>query len=69
MILKQMTGSLGYWSDLASGITKCNQVIVDLGGEEEDVTAPIRAVRAFYHFILMDSYGACSNIRSCSRCR
>lgn len=48
---------IGFWPDLSSGITKCNQVIVDLGGEEEAVTAPARAVRAFYHFILMDSYG------------
>ncbi len=48
---------LGYWPDLSSGITKCNRVIVDLGGEESAATAPIRAVRAFYHFILMDSYG------------
>lgn len=48
---------MGFWSDLSSGITKCNQVIVDLGGEEEAVSAPIRAIRAFYHFILMDSYG------------
>ncbi|MCU4166055.1 RagB/SusD family nutrient uptake outer membrane protein [Carboxylicivirga caseinilyticus] len=48
---------MGYWGDLSSGITKCNQVIVDFGGEEEPVTAPIRAMRAFYHFILMDSYG------------
>lgn len=48
-----------YWTDLASGITKCNQVIVDLGGDEADpaTTAPARAMRAFYHFILMDSYG------------
>ncbi|MCW3805622.1 RagB/SusD family nutrient uptake outer membrane protein [Plebeiibacterium marinum] len=48
---------LGYWSDLSSGITKCNQVIVDLGGEEEAITAPIRAARAYYHFVLMDGYG------------
>lgn len=25
--------------------------------EEQVVTAPVRAIRAFYHFILMDSYG------------
>ncbi len=52
-------GAGNYWSDLAGGITKCNQVIVDLGGEDADksVTAPARAMRAFYHFILMDSYG------------
>ncbi len=52
-------GAGNYWTDLASGITKCNQVIVDLGGDEADpaTTAPARAMRAFYHFILMDSYG------------
>lgn len=48
---------LGFWPDLSSGITKCNQVIVDLGGDEAEVNAPVRAIRAFYHFILMDSYG------------
>lgn len=48
-----------YWSDLESGITKCNQVITDLGGDEADPSsiAPARVMRAFYHFILMDSYG------------
>jgi starch-binding outer membrane protein, SusD/RagB family len=48
---------IGYWPDLSSGITKCNRVILDLGGDEATVAAPVRAVRAFYHFILMDSYG------------
>jgi hypothetical protein len=50
---------LGYWSDLSSGITKCNQVIDDLGGTEADpaAIAPARVMRAFYHFILMDSFG------------
>ncbi|KAB2814144.1 MAG: RagB/SusD family nutrient uptake outer membrane protein, partial [Paludibacter sp.] len=48
---------IGFWSDLSGGITKCNQVIVDLGGEDAKVVAPVRAIRAFYHFILMDSYG------------
>jgi len=48
---------IGYWSELSSGITKCNRVIVDLGGEDATVNAPVRAIRAFYHFILMDSYG------------
>lgn len=52
-------GGLGYWSDLASGITKCNQVIVDFGGDDADpaIIAPAKAMRAFYHFILMDSFG------------
>ena len=48
---------MGYWYDLASGITKCNQVIVDLGGEDGVAPPSVRAMRAFYHFILMDSYG------------
>lgn len=50
---------LGYWSDLSSGITKCNQIIVDLGGDDADpvAIAPARVMRAFYHFILMDSFG------------
>lgn len=50
---------LGYWSDLSSGITKCNRVINDLGGDDADPAAvtPARVMRAFYHFILMDSFG------------
>ena len=50
---------LGYWSDLSSGITKCNQVINDLGGGDADpaTITPARVMRAFYHFILMDSFG------------
>ena len=48
---------MGFWGDLSSGITKCNRVIVDLGGAEEPAAASARAARAFYHFILMDSYG------------
>lgn len=52
-------GTFEYWTDLASGITKCNQVITDLGGDEADpaAIAPARTMRAFYHFILMDSFG------------
>lgn len=52
-------GGLSYWSDLSSGITRCNQVINDFGGDEADpaIVAPAKAMRAFYHFILMDSFG------------
>lgn len=50
---------LNYWPDLASGITKCNQFLeengADLAGSALLYNA--RAMRAFYHFILMDSYG------------
>ncbi len=50
---------LDWFGVLSGGITKCNRLIVELGGEdaEPSVVAPIRAARAFYHFILMDSYG------------
>lgn len=51
--------AIGYWSDLSSGITKCNQIITELGGDDADPStiASARMMRAFYHFILMDSYG------------
>lgn len=45
-----------YWTDLASGITKCNKIIKEFK-ETPKVAAPARLMRAFYHFILMDSYG------------
>jgi hypothetical protein len=56
---KPSDDGLGYWSDLSSGITKCNQVINDFVAAEADSTdiAPVRVMRAFYHFILMDSFG------------
>lgn len=50
-------GVIGYFEDLTSGITKCNKAIVELGGEEAPVTAAVRAVRAYYLWVLMDSYG------------
>ena len=51
--------SIGWYADVASGISKANRVIVNMGGDEADpkAIAPARAMRAFYHFILMDSYG------------
>lgn len=51
--------SIGVWNDLASGITMCNKVITEIGGDEgkDPVVAPLRAIRAFYHFVLMDCYG------------
>lgn len=51
--------SIGWYADVASGISKANRVIVNMGGSDADpkVIAPARAMRAFYHFILMDSYG------------
>ena len=51
--------SIGWYADVASGIAKANRVIVNMGGDDADpkAIAPARAMRAFYHFILMDSYG------------
>lgn len=58
---KAEDGPLDYWSDLASGITKCNKAIDELGESTDGLTlsyiASARVMRAFYHFILMDSYG------------
>lgn len=50
---------IGWYGDLSGGITKCNQIIIELGGEDALPTAiaPVRAARAFYHFILMDCFG------------
>lgn len=52
-------GALNYWPDLSSGITKCNQFLEENGTDLAGSTLlyNARAVRAFYHFILMDSYG------------
>ncbi len=47
----------GWYEDVTAGITKANRVIVDMGGEENDATAQARYMRAYYTWILMDSYG------------
>ena len=44
--------------ELTGGITKANTVIRDLGGDEAgELIAPARAMRAFFHFIMMDCWG------------
>ena len=48
--------SIGWYGDLASGIVFANDAIVDMGSDSE-AAAYARAMRAFYHFLLMDSYG------------
>jgi hypothetical protein len=48
---------LNVYNDLQGGITKCNQVLMDLGEENTTVSAPVRAARAFYTFMLMDNWG------------
>lgn len=50
---------LNVLDELQSAITNCNRVIFDLsaGGVSEKDLAPVRAVRAFYHFLIMDHWG------------
>lgn len=51
------SASTGWYDDVAAGITKANRVILNMGGEENDATAQARFMRAYYTWILMDSYG------------
>lgn len=57
--LKPDTPGVGQMGDLKSGISYCNSVIVEIGGPEgkDDIVAPVRAIRAFYHFMMIDLYG------------
>ena len=45
------------WNSAMTGINTCNQVLALLGNEESDGSASVRAMRAFYFFILMDNFG------------
>ena len=51
--------SIGWYDDVMAGITKANQAIFNMGGIEAspEGTAPARAMRAYYTWILMDSFG------------
>ena len=48
---------LNIFNDLQSAITNCNRIIFDMGGDDVPEIAPVRAVRAFYHFMIMDHWG------------
>ncbi len=48
---------LNVYNDILSGITRCNKVIIELGGADAEASAPVRAARAFYTFLLMDNWG------------
>ena len=45
------------WNSAMKGVTGCNQVLQILGDTESTGAAPVRAMRAFYYFILMDNFG------------
>ncbi len=51
--------SVGLMGDMLQGITYTNQRILLYGGAEgkDAIVAPLRAIRAYYHFWLMEMYG------------
>ena len=50
--------SLDWYSDVTAGITKANTILDELGsGASVNMTAPARAMRAYFSWILMDSFG------------
>lgn len=46
------------WEDAMTGVTSCNTVLALIGDDESEKAAPIRAMRAFYYFMLMDNFGS-----------
>lgn len=57
--LRDDTMSGGQMGDLLSGCSYTNTIIMKYGGAElnDPIVAPLRAIRAFYHFLMMDMYG------------
>lgn len=50
--------SLDWYDNVTSGITKVNTILEELGsGASAQMTAPARAMRAYFTWILMDSFG------------
>jgi len=50
--------SLDWYSEVTSGITKANTILEELGsGASAQMTAPARAMRAYFTWVLMDSFG------------
>lgn len=52
------------WNSAMSGITSCNIVLALIGNDESNSAASIRAMRAYYYFILMDNFGAVPIIKA-----
>ncbi|SJZ39381.1 Starch-binding associating with outer membrane [Chitinophaga eiseniae] len=46
------------WNSAMSGIASCNEILALFANDESTISAPIRAIRAYYYFILMDNFGA-----------
>lgn len=50
--------TIDWMGTLTGGITKANRIIENSGGNEAGaIVAPARAMRAFFHFIMMDCWG------------
>ncbi len=50
--------TLDWYSDVTAGITKANTILAELGQNAPvKMTAPARAIRAYFTWILMDSFG------------
>ncbi|MGO3306238.1 MAG: RagB/SusD family nutrient uptake outer membrane protein [Sphingobacterium sp.] len=47
----------GMWNDAMNGINLANNVLAIFGDDQSETAAPMRAMRAFYYFILMDNFG------------
>lgn len=55
---RAIDASLDWYPDVTAGITKANVILQELGTSASvKMTAPARAIRAYYTFILMDSFG------------
>ena len=50
--------TLDWFGTITEGISKANKVIMELGGNDAGATvASARAIRAFFHWIIMDGWG------------
>ena len=50
--------TLDWFGTVTEGISKANKAILDLGGSEAGAAiAPARAIRAYFHWIIMDLWG------------
>lgn len=45
------------WNSAMTGITLSNNVLALIGDDESEGAAPVRAMRAYFYFILMDNFG------------
>ena len=56
--------SLDWFSEVTAGITKANTILEEFASGSAQMKAPARAIRAFYTWILMDSFGDAPILKS-----